>query len=374
MEKLQPNHVCRIALVGGPGAGKTTALSYLYDKLSSLGFRVYIIPEVARLVFSSGVSHSDFSQAEVSLQTALLMGQIYLETIYDRLVGECKNEQKTILIYDRGRMDVKAFTSAHIWEQILHEQNLTEVDLRDRPYDAVIHMVTAANGAANAYVTDDVRKETPEQATDLDHKVLNAWIGHPHVTVIANQKDGLDGKLRRTLNAVLKAVGHPIPIEIERKYLIDDIDWNKMPKSEVVAIEQRYLRQGDRRIRKRGQNGRYVYTLTEKQPISGTIERMEVERQISVQEYNQLLAFCDNMRYFIRKDRHCFVWEGQYFELDVFHGRLEGLRLLEVELSSERQPVYLPPFIKIEREVTNESEYGNAALACVEQYKVTTSR
>ncbi len=50
----------KIVLTGGPGAGKTTSLSYLYDKLSDLGFRVIMIPEAARMVLSSGIKHNQY--------------------------------------------------------------------------------------------------------------------------------------------------------------------------------------------------------------------------------------------------------------------------------------------------------------------------
>jgi len=33
------------------------------------------------------------------------------------------------------------------WEELLTKYNLSELDLRDARYDAVIHLVTAANGA-----------------------------------------------------------------------------------------------------------------------------------------------------------------------------------------------------------------------------------
>lgn len=48
----------------------------------------------------------------------------------------------------------------------------------NRRYDAVIHMVTAAIGAERFYTTENnsVRTETPEQARELDIKVLNAWV------------------------------------------------------------------------------------------------------------------------------------------------------------------------------------------------------
>jgi CYTH domain-containing protein len=239
------------------------------------------------------------------------------------------------------------------------------VELRDEPYDGVIHMVTAAIGAEDAYVNDDVRKETPQQSRELDHKLRDAWTGHPHLLIIQNKDDGLDGKMKRTLAAVLRLVGYPIPVETERKYLVRKVNYDRAHgvKFETVDIWQAYL-QGEQRIRKRGQDGRCVYTLTEKKPYGrSNLQRMEVERQLSIREFNTFLEYRDFNLMPIEKRRKCFVWEGQYFELDEFTGNHRGLLLLEVELASPGQVVYLPPWIEIEAEVTEQKEWSNRALA-----------
>lgn len=44
-----------IVLTGGPCAGKTTALSYISEKLMDKGFRVFIVPEVATMLINGGI-------------------------------------------------------------------------------------------------------------------------------------------------------------------------------------------------------------------------------------------------------------------------------------------------------------------------------
>lgn len=362
--------IYRIVLTGAPAAGKTTALNYLYDKLSALGFRVYKVPEVARIVLGAGLSHLDFSD-DFPLQNALLLGQLNLEITFNNLASAFHSQlpddkdAKIILLFDRGRMDVKAFTSPHTWQTILHDQRLSEVDLRDAPYDGIIHMVTAAIGAEAAYVNDDVRKETPAMARELDQKIQDAWTGHPHMTIIGNKDDGLEGKMKRTLSAVLRLVGHPVPIETERKYLVRKVDYSRAGgiKFETVDIWQAYLKEG-KRIRRRGQDGRYVYTLTEKKPYGkNNLQRMEIERQLSIREFNTFKEYRDFDLLPIQKTRKCFVWEGQYFELDEFQGDHQGLILLEVELGAVDQVVILPPWIEFVAEVTENKNYANRTLA-----------
>ena len=49
----------------------------------------------------------------------------------------------------------------------------------------------------------------------------------------------------------------------------------------------------------------------------------------------------------------------QYFRLDIFEN---GLQLLEVEPTTEKQPVTLPDFVTIEKDVTDDTEYRNSSI------------
>ena len=64
----------------------------------------------------------------------------------------------------------------------------------------------------------------------------------------------------------------------------------------------------------------------------------------------------------IAKTRHCFLYDNQYYELDVFDFNDE-IGLLEIELNSIEQEVSLPPFVKIIKEVTNDKKYKNKEIA-----------
>ena len=77
----------------------------------------------------------------------------------------------------------------------------------------------------------------------------------------------------------------------------------------------------------------------------------------------ELLKRKDPKRNPIIKDRYCFVWHEQYFELDVFQKNLSGLSMMEIELMEKGQMVRLPDFVPITREVTNEPAYKNSNLA-----------
>jgi AAA domain len=91
-----------------------------------------------------------------------------------------------VLLCDRGTYDGKAYLTDDKWNRILKERGVTEVDLRDNRYNAIFHLVTAADGAEAYYTLENntTRSETPEQARELDRKGREAWLGHAHMYVV----------------------------------------------------------------------------------------------------------------------------------------------------------------------------------------------
>lgn len=78
-------NVTRICLTGGACAGKTTALATLSHDLSSLGFKVLMVPEAATLMMKGGamIVADGFSTTQgVTFQEILLKLQFALEDTY----------------------------------------------------------------------------------------------------------------------------------------------------------------------------------------------------------------------------------------------------------------------------------------------------
>ena len=55
-------------------------------------------------------------------------------------------------------------------------------------YDAVFHLVTAAQGAERFYTLDNnqARSESPQEARDVDERLVASWNGHPRHYIIDN--------------------------------------------------------------------------------------------------------------------------------------------------------------------------------------------
>ena len=102
-----------------------------------------------------------------------------LEDIF--LESGLENDAPTVILCDRGVMDGFAYTTNEVWQALLDETHWSTIQLRDRRYEVVILMVTAADGAEQFYTdaNNEARYETVEQARVLDKKLINSWVGHP---------------------------------------------------------------------------------------------------------------------------------------------------------------------------------------------------
>ena len=238
--------------------------------------------------------------------------------------------------------------------------------LRDARYDAVLHLVTAADGAAEFYTTsnNEARTEGVDLACSLDKKLRGAWTGHPHLRVISNSEN-FENKIRRVLREISKVLGLPEPIENERKFKVELV--GEIPNAIESDIVQTYLLSEPGtvvRLRKRMMNGSYVYLQTTTKVISDT-ERLETERNISYNQYVSMLAMADPSRKSIHKIRKSFIWEGQYYELDQFIDPDPGFSVLEMDSKAQGEETKFPPFIKVLEDVTGNQDYYNINLALI---------
>jgi CYTH domain-containing protein/predicted ATPase len=358
-----------VVLTGGPCGGKSSFLPIAKQWLEDHGYSVGILSEGATEVITGGFSPvSPLWADDLAFQHHLLEYQLVREDRYF-LMLKSLNNFNTVLLCDRGALDSMAYIGREKYLEMLAEAHIDLGELRDR-YTSVIHLMSAARGAADFYTlaNNAARSETAEQAADLDQRIEQSWLGHPHFTMIDNQTNFSD-KVRRALSALARVLHVPAPLEIERKYLVHG--W-KVPIKDYVSVEiiQDYLvateEEPERRVRKRTLDGASSYFYTSKIQTLRPGVRIENERQIDLGHYEKLLKERDPNSITIRKDRLCFLFSGKHFELDVFRdlngpdGKL--LKLLEVELTDIDEKVEIPTDWTVE-DVTGRKEYSNAQLA-----------
>ncbi len=363
-DETKEKMVHKIVLTGGPCAGKSTALSWLQNEFSKRGYCVLIIAETATELILAGAGMNVFDSG--NFEKNILKLQVEKEKLFEAAIKNIDKYNKFLIICDRGIMDCKSYLTELQFKNCLNELNLNETQVRDS-YDAVFHLVTAAKGAEKFYNFDNpARRESLDEAIEMDDKTVKSWIGHPHLRIIDNSTD-FENKMKRLLKEVSLFLGEPEPYEIERKYLIEypNIEkLEKLPNCTKVNIVQTYLKNSPEeeiRIRQRGQNGQFIYTKTIKRKVD-KVKRIETETRITSDEYLDLMLNSVSRNNQIKKTRYCLLYKNQYFEIDVYPF-WKDYAIMEIELHDENQKIEFPKFIKVIKEVTGDEEYYNKNLA-----------
>ena len=146
-------------------------------------------------------------------------------------------------------------------------------------------------------------------------------------------------------------------IETERKFLVLD-DGYKAQAVESHRIRQGYIAHDmGRSVRVRILDDRGFLTI--KGPFIGVGSRPEWEKEISLQEAEDLFLLCKPGS--IDKTRWIVPAGERFFEVDEFHGENEGLVMAEIELKSQDEAFGRPSWLG--EEVTGDPRYYNGYLA-----------
>jgi len=367
-----------IVIDGGPCSGKTTGMSVVKQRLEQIGKRVVVVPEAATLYINSGFNKSNIDL--VDFQVAIFQLQLQNEEFWNDQAKNLAGDSDIVFLYDRGLLtgsayieDLNTKTNISLFENVVIRPSKLDglEDVRSR-YGGVLHMVTAAIGAEHAYTTENnsARLETPEQARLLDLKTQSAWLGHGHLRVIDNEaEDGgsksFHQKLHDLVSSVFEILGYPQPVEDEDKYVLHNFNIENIPVPyEVIQIEQVYLESlVEERIRTRKGKLSNSYYHTIKKPNPNGAGRIEIERLVSHRVAEDLLLKGNKKLFPIQKKRVCFLYEGQYFEVDIFEGVLAGLVMCEREKSSHSMETNVPDFLGPYESVTDNPKYKNKSLS-----------
>lgn len=144
-------------------------------------------------------------------------------------------------------------------------------------------------------------------------------------------------------------------IERERRYLVAELP-GALP--EPQRIRQAYLTTAPVAVRVRRLDEQLVLTI---KSGSGR-NRLEIERDLSADEFDALWAAATELR--IEKRRHRVELPGGLVaELDLFDGDLAGRRLVEVEFDDDATADSFAAPAWFGREVTDDPRYTNSSLA-----------
>ena len=146
-------------------------------------------------------------------------------------------------------------------------------------------------------------------------------------------------------------------VEIERKFLVDDVKWALVAKPAGKLYRQGYILSEEKRtVRIRVTDNAAYITL---KGASTGVSRNEYEYTIPVDEGNEILN--DFATSLIEKVRYEITYAGKLWEVDVFSGANKGLIVAEIELNHEDEAFEKPEWAG--QEVSHDHRYSNASLS-----------
>ena len=247
-------------------------------------------------------------------------------------------------------MDGSAYVTKAQWQALLDDMGVSTVQIRDNRYDAVIHMVTAADGAEQFYATQmsgEARYESVDEAKLKDEQLRQAYMGHQKWILIKNTDcPTFMDKIDKTKEAVLETIGKSAGTHFHKKLLL-----RKDPKADISALpidlqgvdqncfEEIYLsetfidyktKEGEVMacsVEKKGNKNHYSYTLKLNLKING--EMLQKKRNISAAEYIQYKSQIRQGTTTLKTKRLCIIDNGVYIIVDYFHEK-DGAPMLGI--------------------------------------------
>lgn len=350
-----------VLLTGGPSTGKTTVINSIQEYFGQLGYNVVIIPEAATHAINSGIKpFGDNALTGITFQKIILKRQLVAEKTAKMAASELGDN--TIIIYDRGTLDGYAYVSDEEWEYVLASEGVNKRELLCN-YDAVLYLegcrefFTKENNAARY-------EDGAEDALEKGRRVLKSYLTHDNLMVI-QPRERVEDKQHEVVSIIQNMLGCPVQLREQRKFLVDRVDIEELARiANKVVITQDYLDTDDDtheyRVRKVEQGGHRSYHYNVQRKLENGVREIVEEASISEEDYERFLASKSTTAATCVKSRYSFVYDSQYFKLDIFG---DGMMLLEVNVTKENPLTKIPGFVSVLEEVTNDPNYKNINMA-----------
>ena len=146
--------------------------------------------------------------------------------------------------------------------------------------------------------------------------------------------------------------------EIERKFLVRSDAFMAQATTHYEIMQGYLCKEPGKTIRVRIRDTRAFLTIKSSRLREG-LAKFEWEREIDLADARELMQIC--LPGAISKTRYIIPTNNdRKWEVDVFHGRLDGLVLAEMELGDEHETFDRPEWLG--EEVTGQPQYYNANM------------
>jgi hypothetical protein len=242
------SQIFKICISGGPKSGVTTAISKISENLTSLGYKVFVVPSCQNLTINAGFNiYDDSLPKEDRLQVLICFIKMLMKCEdYFLDMAHDEEDKNVVILYNRGSMDIKAQVPPSLWEAMLAEAGWSEMSLRgnsafilDKRYDMVMHLVTSADGAIEFY---DDKVYTTEEAKIIDTKMKSCWNGHSKYIIVKNMPgQAFREKIAYCMTSVNALIGLPTKNKYYQKFLLDCKSEDEITYPEDLYVERHFL-------------------------------------------------------------------------------------------------------------------------------------
>lgn len=363
-------------ITGGPCAGKTTSLQYLSERFSPR-FKVFILPETATMTVSAGVTiiPSEFTpDTHTNFTKGIMKHQMDVEQYFYEFA---KNEKKDVIIFtDRGMMDNTAYCTPEVADRVFRETGWTKQKITNDRYDAVFHLVTAADGAEAFYTVEnnEARTEGVALARMIDKWLQNAWVDHQNHFIIDNSVPGFNLKIERLYKAISNFQDIPTTVHFIKKFLLKNrFDTKNLPEGvKYSTFDEEFDFQkcddSNKRVwikKRTDKGGNCAYSYTTRLITVKEEERMELKRKITDKMFNEYRFQKDPNMNTLKKHFTVFIWENTTFMLETYVREGNDVHVIRVNYDCEsvKDKHQLPPFIEVEKDISEDPLYFMYNLA-----------
>jgi len=323
--------VFKIALTGGPCAGKSTMYHRIQKELKENNYKVLLVDETARQLILRGIipNDDDYESLKRFQNIVYYYQKMQERCAYDALYYN-QDEEICIILCDRGLLDNKAYLNDYKdFDDILRNNNDNEIEVLDS-YDLILYLTSLAISKPNLYGKDKERYESKEYAAILNNKTITSWIGHHNLKTI-DTKENEDTEFKQIMLIIYDLINKNEYKEKEIEYEIETIDTSiyNDNNSRRIYIEENGL------IDIENGNIYKVYIRSYKDNISVLLSiNNSNTRKISKEEY-EIIKEKSNILYRIEYEEISFVEFNQIYRLKISNN---GIKLYIKEKDEQLIP------------------------------------